>query len=172
MIAPDEPIHPWFEWLQHHGPRFLLYARQQTRTYQDAEDVLQEALLKLWQRRSPNSLPDPASMFATLRHTAIDLARKIDRRKKREAQTEICHQDSPSWFQSQPHLSEEDEELQRLLHTLDPKFQEIIVLKIWGELTFQQIGELLNLSPNTVSSRYRYGLESLRKKIHSTLSKL
>ena len=36
-------------------------------------------------------------------------------------------------------------------------------MKIWGEHTFAEIGEILGVSLNTVASRYRYGLERLRK---------
>ncbi len=40
--------------------------------------------------------------------------------------------------------------------------REIIVLKIWHEYTFEEIGQLLDLSPNTAAGRYRYGLQKLR----------
>ncbi len=39
---------------------------------------------------------------------------------------------------------------------------EMIVLRIWHELTFAEIGQTLDISPNTAASRYRYGLEKLR----------
>ena len=39
---------------------------------------------------------------------------------------------------------------------------EVVVLKIWHELTFAEIGQILDISPNTAASRYRYGLEKLR----------
>jgi len=45
---------------------------------------------------------------------------------------------------------------------LPPEQREVIVLKIWHEYTFEKIGELLELSPNTVAGRYRYGLQKLR----------
>jgi hypothetical protein len=38
----------------------------------------------------------------------------------------------------------------------------VIVLKIWSHYTFEEIAGLLDLSPNTVAGRYRYGLEKLR----------
>ncbi|OPX21729.1 MAG: hypothetical protein B1H04_06155 [Planctomycetales bacterium 4484_123] len=38
-----------------------------------------------------------------------------------------------------------------------------ISLKIDGQLTFAQIGEVLGISPNTAASRYRYALEKLRR---------
>ena len=40
--------------------------------------------------------------------------------------------------------------------------REVIVLKIWHAHTFEEIGELLDISPNTAAGRYRYGLQKLR----------
>lgn len=50
----------------------------------------------------------------------------------------------------------------RCLANLPPEQREVIVLKIWHKHTFENIGELLDLSPNTVAGRYRYGLQKLR----------
>ena len=50
----------------------------------------------------------------------------------------------------------------RSLAKLPPNQREVIVLKIWHGLTFEAIGDLLELSPNTAAGRYRYGLEKLR----------
>ena len=50
---------------------------------------------------------------------------------------------------------------------LPPAQREILVLKIWGELTFEQIAAQLDLSPNTAASRYRYAITALRKELMS-----
>jgi len=39
----------------------------------------------------------------------------------------------------------------------------VVTLKIWGELTFAEIAEALEIPANTAASRYRYGLAELRK---------
>ena len=42
---PDPTFEPlWKEWFAKHGPKLLLFARQQARNDYDAEDLLQEAL--------------------------------------------------------------------------------------------------------------------------------
>ena len=43
------------------------------------------------------------------------------------------------------------------------KFREVMALKIWGELTFAQVAEALDIPMNTAASRYRYGQEFLKK---------
>jgi DNA-directed RNA polymerase specialized sigma24 family protein len=50
----------------------------------------------------------------------------------------------------------------RCLVELPAEQREVIVLKIWHRYTFEEIGELLDCSPNTVAGRYRYGLQKLR----------
>ncbi len=45
---------------------------------------------------------------------------------------------------------------------LPPEQREVIVLKIWHEHTFEAIGDLLQISPNTAAGRYRYGLKKLQ----------
>ena len=44
--AMKEETSRWREWLREHGARLLLFARQQSRRQEDAEDILQEALRK------------------------------------------------------------------------------------------------------------------------------
>ena len=38
-------------------------------------------------------------------------------------------------------------------------------MKVWGESTFAEIGEALGISQNTAASRYRYGLEALKREL-------
>jgi RNA polymerase sigma-70 factor (ECF subfamily) len=40
-----------------------------------------------------------------------------------------------------------------------------VVLKIWEDMTFSQIAEILEISPSTAASRYRYALEKLTQKL-------
>lgn len=56
----------------------------------------------------------------------------------------------------------------RHLAGLPREQREVIVLKIWHRHTFEEIGELLGISPNTASGRYRYGLIRLRAALGGT----
>jgi len=67
-----------------------------------------------------------------------------------------------AWF-SPPDLDYAGERnLRRALGDLPNDQREVIVLHVWGELTFSEIGELLGVSSNTAASRYRYALAKLR----------
>jgi len=38
-------------------------------------------------------------------------------------------------------------------------------LKLWGEMTFEEIAAALDIPPNTAASRYRYALDKLRGRL-------
>ena len=70
-------------------------------------------------------------------------------------------ENQPAWFL--PDSTGESAEVERILEQLPVEQREILVLRIWGEQTFEAIGETLDISPNTAASRYRYGLENMRR---------
>ena len=73
--------------------------------------------------------------------------------------------ESGNWFLDSNADGEQAELVEQALKELPPKFAEVIVMKIWGDRTFDDIGKALGISLHTAASRYRYGLEALRKKL-------
>jgi RNA polymerase sigma-70 factor (ECF subfamily) len=74
------------------------------------------------------------------------------------------------WFQSHLESEERARIVTAALRHLPDTHQEVIVLKVWGELTFAEIAATLGIPLNTAASRYRYGLDGLRK--HLSVSAL
>jgi RNA polymerase sigma-70 factor (ECF subfamily) len=65
---------------------------------------------------------------------------------------------------------EDDEEavmLREAVQRLAPKLRDVIVMKIWGGLTFQEIAQTLAIPANTCASRYRYALEQLSQELQT-----
>lgn len=165
----------WREWLEEYGPRLLLFARQQTRSHEDAEDVLQDAVVKLVEKIRNESFVGGTEawlpyLYTTIRRLAIDLSRRDDRRKHREILVGVDDDVSDPgrldpWFDTESSDDEVRLQLESRLRELPPKFAEVIVMKIWGERTFAEIGEALGISQNTAASRYRYGLAALKKSL-------
>lgn len=170
-------VSDWKAWLDENGPRLLLFARQQTRSHQDAEDILQDALVKLVKKLESDQFSGGQEawmpyLYTTLRRLSIDLGRRDDRRKRREdvshgGMDEDKSEGEHPWFAGDESDGETRVQIEAGLKELPEKFSEVITMKIWGELTFAEIGEALEISPNTAASRYRYGLEALRKKLSS-----
>ena len=69
------------------------------------------------------------------------------------------------WFEGEESDDETRTQLEDRLKELPEKFSEVIIMKVWGERTFAEIGETLGISQNTAASRYRYGLEALKKSL-------
>ena len=157
---------PWKQWFADYGPKLLLCARQWTRSLADAEDVVQEAFVRYW--RNQRHLPgDPQALLITsVRRAALDLARRNSRRTAREDFADGGLEETESVFAALPGEGDERrQEIEVALRRLPPEQREVLVLKIWQELTFEKIGELLAISPNTAASRYRYALVALRKEL-------
>jgi len=127
----------------------------------DAEDVLQEVFVKLALKSFSHVDDLRPYLFRMARNEAINMLR----RRKREhrlmenygEENEIISSFNDDKFNAANH------NWQRLLARLPLEQREIIALKIWEEMTFAEIAAVVKTSPNTVASRYRYGIERLRK---------
>jgi RNA polymerase sigma-70 factor (ECF subfamily) len=156
----------WKDWFEAHGPRLLLCARQWTRSLADAEDVLQEAFVRYW--RHQRQLPgDPRALLITsIRRAALDQARRESRRLVREEKSGGGLDDPETTFDKLPGEGDERRlEIEAAMQRLPAEQREVLVLKIWQEFTFEQIGGILDISSNTAASRYRYALNALRKEL-------
>ena len=141
------------------APGLLLFARQWVRSGADAEDVVQETFVKFW-RRSHN-IDNRALLYATVRSIALDFIRRDSRRARREAE---AYSDAEPAVEPQ---FEPGDESQRVVSAavdrLPHEQREVLVMKIWNDLTFAEIGQVLGISQNTAASRYRYALAALKK---------
>jgi RNA polymerase sigma-70 factor, ECF subfamily len=163
LVQPQNK-HTWQEWLAANAARFLLFARQQTRSGADAEDVLQESLVEAW-RKAGESTPEAVLVFSTIRRRAIDLGRSATRRTQRELSTEPeC-----AWFEPDIEQREETRILENAVRELPAQYGEVLTLKNWGGLTFREISETLEIPLNTAASRHRYAIEELRKCLKGVL---
>lgn len=155
----------WTPWFQRFGPKLLLCARQWTRSAADAEDVVQEAFVRYW--RHQRQLPGEAMalLVTSVRRAAFDLARRESRRTAREEHAVDSREPFSVQFETPLEGDERRAAIEDAMRRLPLAQREVLVLKIWGELTFDQIGRELDVSPNTAASRYRYALAALRQEL-------
>ena len=126
-----------------------------------AEDVAQNAFLKLVRFASKNGKPTNVSawLFQTAKRAAIDESRKILRfrkfRRKREAREQY-------FFDESPETRALAREMTERLQILSESARQIVLLRIWGGLSFEEIADIVELPKTSVFREYQRALEELR----------
>lgn len=125
----------------------------------DAEDAVQEVFAALV--RSRGRLAQVANLkayvFVSLRHVAA----RIRKRGEQRAMTGLDETQCPA--KRAQEATDETERLWAFVARLPTEQQEVLTMKIQGELTFKDIGAICGISTNTAASRYRYALEKLKQ---------
>jgi len=147
------------ELIDSHGAALKLYSRQWCNV---PEDALQEALIELL-RQSPAPDHPAAWLFKTIRHRAMNLARGERRRSEHHRQ---ASQQRDEWFCDDEGPGFDSEELAETLARLPDLEREIVVARIWGELSFERIADLVGISSSSVHRRYRGALLLLREMLN------
>jgi RNA polymerase sigma-70 factor (ECF subfamily) len=131
----------------------ILYGRALGLSHGEAEDLVQETFLALMQ----TALPQQPEHYClrSFRNRALNHHRSLWRRLTRELE---AHR----WFEPAATETPAEREAMRRLTELPLEQREVIVLKFWHRCTFEEIGALLDISPNTAAGRYRYGLQRLK----------
>ncbi len=132
----------------------LLYGRALGLSHGEAEDVLQETFIALLTLEYAPENPLHYAIRA-FRNRVLNYRRSVWRRLTRELEAK-------RWFDPSPPIDPTETFAMEALRKLPAEQREVIVLKIWHQYTFEEIGDLLKISPNTVSGRYRYGIEKIR----------
>jgi RNA polymerase sigma-70 factor (ECF subfamily) len=152
----------WFEkFYEAKATGLILYGRALGLSHGEAEDVLQETFLALMQRAQLPSQPENYCL-RSFRNRALNHKRSLWRRLTRELE-------SARWFERLPEESPAERDAMNCLAELPVEQREVIVLKIWNQFTFEEIGGLLEISPNTVAGRYRYGLQKIKSKLEGVV---
>lgn len=130
---------------------------------------MQETMVRMWRYQADHGgePPDLALAFSTIRFCGLNQKRTDSRRKKREESIIYLNDFEDVWLDPTMEDDEEAIMLREAVQHLAPKLRDVIVMKIWGGLTFQQISEALAIPANTSASRYRYALEQLSKELQN-----
>lgn len=163
-LLRDDPVALDWIW-DAYASRLLAFATAILCSHHDAEETLQNVFVKIAQNRSrlATARSLKAYLFTMTRNEALTLVR---RRGKREIPVDpnefgLLPAETPD-----PPVPEEAETAARHLAALPEKQREVIVLKIFRDMTFDDISISIGISLNTAASRYRYGMEKLKRLMH------
>jgi RNA polymerase sigma-70 factor (ECF subfamily) len=143
--------------------RLVRYATTITRNQHDAEDAVQAALVQVARQQYRFCQVDhPWSyLLRMVRNEAL----VIVRRKRRWSFVANLSDLLTRKLVDEVEREEAFRAVWSALRALPVEQAEVVVLKIWEEMTFAQIGDILELSAHTVASRYRYAMKKLSGKL-------
>jgi RNA polymerase sigma-70 factor (ECF subfamily) len=150
----------------------------------DASDIVQEIFIKVW--KNINHFDERKASFKTwiftiAKNTATDFLRKkrnllfSDIPARQLAGGENSNEDANSFVENIPDEQilpdvaleklQDKEFLNEILNKLNLGYREILVLHYQEEMTFDEIGKILDKPLNTVKSQYRRAIIELRKMV-------
>lgn len=146
---------------EHFGARLYGYIFSLVRSPLDSEEILNGLFMKIAQKREniKKAVNMRVYLFTMARNMAYEMFRK--RRSQKDLLSEYtvyltCEDNVHKW---------EDQELaavRKAVDELSEEQREVVILKIFEGMTFDEIAQLMRISQNTAASRYRYALEKLR----------
>jgi RNA polymerase sigma-70 factor (ECF subfamily) len=151
-IAPEELGRLYREY----APALRLYARQWP---EGDEDLVQDAFVKLAQQ-SPAPEQALPWLYRVVRNGALAAGRGAARRRRRQDKVSAAE----AWFAAADDRLD-GREATRLLAELPLEQREVVVARIWGGLTFEEVARLAGCSLPTAHRRYQAGLAALRERL-------
>lgn len=150
-----------------------------TRRADRAEDAIHDAFARLCGLTAGRAEDGVAYAYRAVRNAAIDIVRKrsepsIDLIERGDAKGEgEAHACSifASVSSQQPHdplVARESQALvQQAIEALPEAQREVLVMKLYADLTFERISAVLGEPLSTVASRYRRALDKLKEELVS-----
>ena len=144
-----------------HAEALLGYAQSILCSKQDAEDAIHELFLKVARNSKTVAAAEnlKSYLFRMTRNEAINIINK----RKRENTVMASYNPWLTAGDNMPPDENEAREIEEALKALPEEQRTIVVLKIYEEMQFNEIAEALEISQDTAASRFRYGIQKLKK---------
>lgn len=148
-------------------------ALQITKNYEDANDVMQETFIKVYQ--SIHTFRQEAAFETWVYRIAVNEALNFVKRRERRRESPLCTTDESEYDPSvrykaelanDPQINAEKTELRhwvtKAVNSLSLKHRIVVILHELEGLTHAEIASILNCSEGTVRSRLHYARKQLR----------
>jgi len=146
---------------RYHRP-LVLHASRLLDDLDVAQDIAQEVFIRLWQgRRGLRPETVRAYVYRLAHNLAVDELRKRSVR----ARPLPIHRETPAPPATPADVVAEkdlDEVVTRAIARLPPRRREVFVLSYFHQLSYQEIGSVMRISPETVKIHMAHALADLR----------
>lgn len=158
--------------IDRHQQKVFTYIRMLVKDTSLAEDIFQDVFVKVINTLKSGNYNEEGKFLPWVMRIAhnlsIDHFRKAKRMPQMQSSSEefdvfrtirIADDNVEDKMVKDQILSD----VKRLINELPPEQQEVLILRHYQDLSFQEIAELTNVSINTALGRMRYALINLRK---------
>jgi RNA polymerase sigma-70 factor (ECF subfamily) len=151
--------------LDGHTAALVLYARQ----WCDApEDIVHDAFLLLM--RETIAPDNPVGwLYRVVRNKALNAARSSRRRTRYETAAALAGE---PWLVADEGDRLDAVEAARALEELPEEQREVIIARLWGGLSFEEIGKINGTAASTAHRRYQQGIAALQEKLEGICPKI
>lgn len=160
------------KWMKTLGPRLMAVSRSICRDEAAAEDVVQEAFLKLW--RKPPDGPEKV-VPSWMRRVVVNLSINHLRRTKKTDTLPEFSSDPALRHDSRPEdridLAEDVQRVKDAMAKLEDGKRVILTLRVYEKMSYQHIAEALEIPVGTVMSRLNRARAALREIIEEEMNR-
>jgi len=143
-----------------HEAELMLYAKQ-WHSEQHAEDIVQDAFIRLLkQRKSPENVR--AWLFRVVRNASVSKNRDL---KQREKAGRKILESEVIWFESNSSDLIDARLAQNILQNLSSNLREIVMLRIWSQMSLKEIAQITGKSIPWIHKEYKRALELIKKEL-------
>jgi len=153
----------WRRLIQQHYSRTYQVALLIAKSPQVAEDVAQESFVRVLKYAGTSNRGSLRALLSTI---AARLAIRERRRESRfsDREPDEVHSPEPSAL-DRVLRCERDRVLVEIVGSLDDAHRQVLVLRFYGELSYEEIAENLQIPPGTVKSRIFYAVKKCREQM-------
>lgn len=148
-----------------------LFAYKRLKSKPDAEDVVQQVFMSIWERRATKNITSSFSnyLFTAVRYEVIDQLEKMT--KDAQKTTHIEDQILPDFNNALDGLfaKEIDQQIADYINNMPQQMQKIFRLSREEQLSPKEISETLSISEKTVRNQLSIAMNNLRPLVKSLI---
>lgn len=129
---------------------------------QEVEDVLQDAFVNIWKNLNEyrSGLKLSSWLYRIVHNVTISRWRKSKTHQK--AMTEGVSDIIKVNYEESEIVEPQEELVQELIQQLDPKYRDVVILKYFEAMNYEEISDVLKIPEGTVAIRLNRGKKALK----------
>lgn len=166
-LVVQNDTHAFEEFYNRHWLKLYLFAKKRLNTKEEAEDVVQEAFMKLFQKlpsvHAEQSLVP--YLYESLRRALIDLFRRSKRKEEVIGSFREYYEKGVYDTDNQVHYNELERLIEEEINSLPPQMRKIYEMSKKKFMSNVQIAEQLNITEDSVKKQLYRGIHKLRSSL-------